>query len=934
MTGEKGPGPKFLSYKKATVIASQHHVMKTEHAAEKGGEDEGGETVLVQHPIGAPFGAHDFSKDGVCYKIFGLCCGSLLSQPDSVLEPYGIGLVLYFKFLKLMSVVFLIMSIVMVPSMTFYWKGTGFSPDEKSVLLEENPANALFFTTMGSLGSGASSCMEGSYGEVFDLECKTGVFKSVEAHWGEPKGHCNCPASQQLSEQGSCQGQLTGLGNSDTPWGQCVNGPCRLSQTDLKETCCAFDFEDPLDPTSPPDLTSVNIAANPTCFSSSAQHIASGICLGNKNCTFSLQDDHVYAWDYSSKYDTVCDEAWEVGDSTTCQRKLSDKQFKSNFTSCPATGSGGNYTLIVVGTCVDEEFTLDVFDSSTTWKKESIMRFLSYLDLFCVLLFLYAMRWLKRRESKAIDESDAMNCSPSDYTIQVSNLPNCSDLAELKEKLTEHFDAVLRADAEENPKEDGGDGGEEEDGGGKGAGPEEEDLGIFEISFAVSNRKKIYWKKRRGRFARRLDKLENEVFMLNQWGKYKGRLKTKLQALHTYLTKNFDRCNERLEKLEEKVKEGNQKLTASSAFITFNTEQGYVRARKLYPNLGFLHRMTMSRKQRMANADGCRLIVNAAPEPSELIWENLGISSLSRFLRISATSLITLLLLAVSFVLIYKGRVAQEDAQRKYPNADCTGLTVSANRTLSGTLGKMQQESFLTYLTPVEVERDVSWEYFDESIGNTGKLECFCKGLLVDPDYSLTGMLGFKFNEWSNSTGVPEASEESWCKEWFTTYTYITSLKVAAVGGVIVTNVLLKLILKKLISLEGHPDKTSMIISVTIKLFLATFVNTAFLTLLINGNMELFLPDSESKTITYINDLGLLGGSFEDFDEEWYETVGVPVILTMIINMITPHISSFVQWSIKRFAQFRDRSCTSDFSFTKQVSGVVGLAGPKGLHFV
>jgi hypothetical protein len=98
-------------------------------------------------------------------------------------------------------------------------------------------------------------------------------------------------------------------------------------------------------------------------------------------------------------------------------------------------------------------------------------------------------------------------------------------------------------------------------------------------------------------------------------------------------------------------------------------------------------------------------------------------------------------------------------------------------------------------------------------------------------------------------------------------------------------------------------------------------VNTAFLTLLINGNIDVFMGGQEkTDTLENVNNFGLLGGGYDDFGEVWYLEIGVPIIMTMIINMISPHVSTFVTWILNRFKQWKDRSFSSDHGITKMVT--------------
>ena len=401
----------------------------------------------------------------------------------------------------------------------------------------------------------------------------------------------------------------------------------------------------------------------------------------------------------------------------------------------------------------------------------------------------------------------------------------------------------------------------------------------------------------------------------------------------------FDRANDKLVEIEELKKEGKRAAKAKTAFITFSTEQGFIRAMNLYPQLGLLHRLMMPTGKRMANAKFYRPIVRKAPEPSELIWENLGISPLNHFIRKSITALLTLLLLAVSFVLISQAKSESEKANLKYPPADCTGVQVIPNLNATFMAMNINQTS---YLYPTDVEKDVFWDFYEEPIGNTGRLECFCKALLINPDYSLEGMNAFMFNN-------PETEEEDpMCKSWFETYLKIQALKIGAIMAVVVTNVLLKEILKHMIMIEAPSDQTTLTSSLTLKvskremskstiwlnilfhsmqcntiqcneqIFLASFVNTAMLTLLINGNINYLYAEEGGEGWS---GMGLLGGSHQDLDVKWYKEIGVPIIVTMIINMLSPHVAAFIGWIMLRVKQCRDRGCACAFNGnTKQVT--------------
>ena len=544
---------------------------------------------LVPFDLNETLGAHRCDPTSFCSRRITCKCASCHAGKPSVLEPYGIGLVLYFKMLKFLTIIFLLMSFALMPSIFFYWSGSSIPIQDKKALIEVSFFNALFFTTIGSLGAGTASCMEGTMGQTFELSCASGVFKSIEAHWGEPVGGCDCPASQKLTDAGTCPGTIT----YPTEWanlgGKCAGGACFESVTDLDDTCCANTRTDPANGDISPDLSDVNIAPNFGCHSPAAQFIADGICLGNSNCTFVLSNAHEYHWDYSDKYETHCDlemfassadplvdPVWSGPVDKTCTQSLNDSF--TNFTQCTSGSLAMDepeYKMIVVGLCVDELLTFSLpswtgVDLEYTFEKTNIISYISYIDSAVIVLFLYAIYWLRIKEEASIDEADQVSsaseaaptrssktlavhtvntrngfseraalrptlaplflppsplvhtvfvvpqnlCSPADFTVFIQNLPPHESFEELEVILREHLGKTLQTNYDNDKSDD----------------KAPEDLSIFDINFAQNNRYEIKIKKARGHLARTKDKMENEVYWLNQFGKYTDKVKTKVSS--------------------------------------------------------------------------------------------------------------------------------------------------------------------------------------------------------------------------------------------------------------------------------------------------------------------------------------------------------------------------------------------------------------------
>eukprot|EP00644_Phytophthora_capsici_P000084 jgi/Phyca11/13532/fgenesh1_pg.PHYCAscaffold_4_\ len=107
---------------------------------------------------------------------------------------------------------------------------------------------------------------------------------------------------------------------------------------------------------------------------------------------------------------------------------------------------------------------------------------------------------------------------------------------------------------------------------------------------------------------------------------------------------------------------------------------------------------------------------------------------------------------------------------------------------------------------------------------------------------------------------------------------------------VVAVNLILARILNGLVALEKHHTQSSLVVSRVTKIFLAQFCNTALLMLVINANANYFSKSaivSETGTSNEGISLGalqILDGEYSDFSADWYNDVGVALMLTMIIN--------------------------------------------------
>ncbi len=64
----------------------------------------------------------------------------------------------------------------------------------------------------------------------------------------------------------------------------------------------------------------------------------------------------------------------------------------------------------------------------------------------------------------------------------------------------------------------------------------------------------------------------------------------------------------------------------------------------------------------------------------------------------------------------------------------------------------------------------------------------------------------------------------------------------------------------------------------------------------------------------------LFTGMFDDFNPLWYNNIGVTILLSMIINILSTHSQSVTFFLIKLFQRFLDSGCGCDGKKTKKIS--------------
>jgi hypothetical protein len=340
---------------------------------------------------------------------------------------------------------------------------------------------------------------------------------------------------------------------------------------------------------------------------------------------------------------------------------------------------------------------------------------------------------------------------------------------------------------------------------------------------------------------------------------------------------------------------------------------------------------------------GHRLRIRRAPEPDEILWENLEISKPQQFVRMTYTTIVAFFLLAIGFMItlqasMYKQQFNNQIPKLSYCEAEVPALFVKSYTALpsspsfkrpfgaelnGSTLEKLDSaceaavaDTF--YAKLYDENNKVIGDYDIESckynattftglcpsyedtkfcpcLSTSSSEKCLSlshsvptlgKEIISFP--ALTMGSCFCFNQLLDiiqTTGVTSmyselASQEPQCQSFAINYLFAISLTLIASLSTVLINRALKGVLKSLAINERHHTIDSEQGAIMLKIFIATYINMAFVALLAFGRND-GLP-------AWAKQLEILQGDHPDFDVGWYPLVGSYMLLTFLFEIVTP----------------------------------------------
>ena len=432
---------------------------------------------------------------------------------------------------------------------------------------------------------------------------------------------------------------------------------------------------------------------------------------------------------------------------------------------------------------------------------------LAIADCAITLVFIFATWKLKVFQEKAIIAIDEDTITASDYSILVEGIPkDATDPDEIRAFFSRYGE-------------------------------------VADVAIGLNNGRLIDLFQKRGVLEIKVEEMVAKLKLL------------KLQTIQQTLKK----MRKKQQKLDAKILALRQKtdFKAVVAYVTFNEESGQEECLESY-SFGTLQRLLGRDKGKVKTFRGrYNLRVTQAPEPSNVLWENLQVRGFQVYIRAGIANLIAVSMLLVSFAIVIGVKAVQESLQ-----------------VAGGQLVCLQGPD----PDALDVQEQIVWAKYTQATSASGTalyqtyLECYC----------------------GPAFGNKADKEAEFCADYFTNQRVLTMLAVGSVGVVIGINQILQLVLK---ALAGTLEKPHTISgwekAIAQRIFLAQWVNTGLLITIVNGDWNYLIPALRG---TFFG--SVFTGTYKDFEEGWYLVVGAALVRQVATASVSPNVAVLAQWPL------------------------------------
>ena len=244
------------------------------------------------------------------------------------------------------------------------------------------------------------------------------------------------------------------------------------------------------------------------------------------------------------------------------------------------------------------------------------------------------------------------------------------------------------------------------------------------------------------------------------------------------------------------------------------TEEGYNRACQYNDTI------TMPEFRQYSHFLGEEIELQPASEPTDIIWENRNYTENERLFKKVIVAFIILILLSISFTIIFISQKASLAKKNKYPKVQCS----SFEKDYQGRHNQWSIDSINEYQVNLEYEKNLLPTHFE------GTMQCFCNnehkhGVKKDFVYEKTKDKEVIFSE-------------PICKQYSDDLLWSKILGQSIAFIIIAVNLILKAVIIQLCFWIGEDTESEQKAIITNGVFYAQFFNTGFLILLVNANLQ------------------------------------------------------------------------------------------------
>lgn len=349
---------------------------------------------------------------------------------------------------------------------------------------------------------------------------------------------------------------------------------------------------------------------------------------------------------------------------------------------------------------------------------------------------------------------------------------------------------------------------------------------VVEVSFARKYNGLLEKYKKRAEFSYNLG---TERLLCQQKGE-------KTSNKMKYYEKRIENFDKSIAQKENAAAKTNDELPVIRCYVMFNTTSSMKICVKTYKKSVKFFQSRSKQAEHLKFNKTFPLKVKKAVEPNNILWENLEVSHFSRVCRRIFVISISLTLMLASVAMIYGLKLFEDDLPS---DSDCVDEGVNGDKSL---------------------------KYAKDYYKSDKKTFCYCK----QQDYTDL---------------IDDSDLNDFCSDFIYKYTSSVGIRFAAGLGVVVVNLFLRIVLTLLSKFERSSSNNKQTMKNMMQLFLAIYINTAYVILFVNANFQDLVFVKKLAFKKY-----LFNGDYDDLERMWFTKVGSTFVVTMLISVVSPHL--------------------------------------------